>query len=333
MKFSKYIQATLILVGIMMGSCSLSVNDLSVSHDVTSTLNAADRKPSITSSVTLFPTLTPIPSPTSRTATSIPVITSVPTATPIALTLPPTLPSGQAQKMVSRMVSNNGGCRLPCWWGITPGTSTWVETVNALAPFVSNFEIHQLGGGVDSNGNIQPDFIAIVNYLNNNISKSLELSVTNNIVDWISVYDDTSSYRLSALVKLLGDPALIYVNTVYTSPSGTVPFVLVIYYPDNGIIATYIEASHAPIEGKNVVFCARDIAPMMMFWDPEQGKNDQYQKIFIDSIDYWVNDGGLHPIEEVSSASKSTIDATLGETGCIYVSVDLWEKVYTHNKP
>jgi hypothetical protein len=329
MKRLLYIQPALILIFVIVGGCNSRSSNNPISL-VASQTKAVGKVTLITPSVTLFPTLTPILSPTSRIVTSTSTVTSVPTATLIALTLPPTLPPDKAQEMVSRMVMNNGGCQLPCWWGITPGKSTWVETVNTLAPFVSNIELHQLGGGVDSNGNTQPDFIAIVSYLNNNVSKSLELSVTNGIVDSINADDDTSSYKVSALGKLLGDPPLIYVNTVDVSPSGTVPFVLVVYYPDKGIIATYIEESHAPIEGKNVVFCARDIAPMTMFWDPEQGRNDQYQKIFFDSIDYWVNDDGLHPIEEVNSASRSTINATLRETGCIYVSVDLWHKLYTH---
>ena len=334
MKQSKLIQAVLMLVFVMMGSCSSRINNQPASLPVTNLTSMAGIVASITPSVTLFPTPTLIPSPTSRPSTSTPTVTSVPTAIPSrALTFPPTLPPDQAQQMVSRMVSSNGGCRLPCWWGITPGKSTWVETVNVLSPFVSNIETYQLGGGVDSNGNIQPNFMAIMNYFNKNASKSLQLSVTNDIVDSISAYDDTSSYKLSALVKLLGDPPVIYVNTVNTSPSGTVPFVLVIYYPDKGIIATYIEEYNAPIEGKYVVFCARDIAPMMLFWNPEQGRNDQYEKSFLASLDYWVNDGGLHLIEEVSDSSKSAIYANLRETGCIYVSVELWEKVYLRNKP
>jgi hypothetical protein len=30
--------------------------------------------------------------------------------------------------LVSEMLQDNGGCRLPCWWGFTPGETSWQTT-------------------------------------------------------------------------------------------------------------------------------------------------------------------------------------------------------------
>lgn len=64
-------------------------------------------------SVTEYATLsiTPIPATTLR-----PTITSTPTITPA-----PTLTVVEESALLSELMTTNGGCELPCWWGITPG--------------------------------------------------------------------------------------------------------------------------------------------------------------------------------------------------------------------
>ena len=38
----------------------------------------------------------------------------------------------EGQKLVQELLENNGGCKLPCWWGFTPGKTTWVEARQIL---------------------------------------------------------------------------------------------------------------------------------------------------------------------------------------------------------
>lgn len=45
-----------------------------------------------------------------------------PTFTPVA-----TLSIEQEGTLLSSLLANNGGCELPCWWGITPGLTGVVE--------------------------------------------------------------------------------------------------------------------------------------------------------------------------------------------------------------
>lgn len=60
---------------------------------------------------------------TSRPATT----TSSPTHTPAPPTVTPrpTLTADERYDFVKEMLETNGGCELPCWWGITPGETTW----------------------------------------------------------------------------------------------------------------------------------------------------------------------------------------------------------------
>ncbi len=75
---------------------------------------------------------TPSPSPSSSpvpaTATATRPLTSTPrpTAT-LTRTPPPTLPAETRVALVREMLRTNGGCDLPCWWGIVPGKTTVQE--------------------------------------------------------------------------------------------------------------------------------------------------------------------------------------------------------------
>ncbi len=64
-------------------------------------------------------------SPT-QTNTSIPEPTIAPTKLP-SLTPLPTIPFDEIQNKFEILLATNGGCRLPCFWGMTPGETTEAE--------------------------------------------------------------------------------------------------------------------------------------------------------------------------------------------------------------
>ncbi len=82
-------------------------------------------------SPTPFWTSTPLqPAPTATwTATASPSPT--PTLTSI-----PALPPEEAYDMLLELLQTNGGCELPCWWGISPGVSTHEEAETKLEPLL-----------------------------------------------------------------------------------------------------------------------------------------------------------------------------------------------------
>ena len=55
-------------------------------------------------------------------------------------TLPATLPVPDSFSKINQLLRTNGGCRLPCWWGITPGETTWEDARSILFPLA--FKIH-----------------------------------------------------------------------------------------------------------------------------------------------------------------------------------------------
>jgi hypothetical protein len=83
--------------------------------------------PTSAPTATIAATLTPIPAPTE---------TLTPTSSPTP-TIIPTLPVDAARARLLELLADNGGCRLPCLWGITPGKSSNHEARKIMMPLGS----------------------------------------------------------------------------------------------------------------------------------------------------------------------------------------------------
>lgn len=57
----------------------------------------------------------------------------------ISTYLPPTLTTTQKKEKVGQYLINNNNCALPCYWGITPGITTWQEAKTVLNKFWKSF--------------------------------------------------------------------------------------------------------------------------------------------------------------------------------------------------
>ena len=82
-------------------------------------------------------TFTSIPSQTA-TNTAVPTITVTATPRPtstITLTPVPTIPKDKILAKLDQLYLYNNGCKLPCWWGIEPGITTWSDARNYLMQF------------------------------------------------------------------------------------------------------------------------------------------------------------------------------------------------------
>lgn len=78
-----------------------------------------------------LPATVVLPSPTAistRRPTATPLLdTATPSRTPV-----PTLDTKQQAQLVTDILKTNGGCKLPCWWGIVPGSTRFQAAVDSL---------------------------------------------------------------------------------------------------------------------------------------------------------------------------------------------------------
>jgi hypothetical protein len=71
---------------------------------------------------------------------------SLDTSTPV-----PALPTEDAYRAVADLLQQNPDCRLPCWWGLTPGQSTPATAYETLLPFRNiayDVNLFPIGGSI-----------------------------------------------------------------------------------------------------------------------------------------------------------------------------------------
>jgi hypothetical protein len=102
---------------------SPTVSPTSIPASPTSTVLISTLRSTRTTQIAEFPADNKYPRPT---------YTPRPTPTPMP-TAYPTLDSQGRLNFVLNALKTNRGCALPCWWGITPGKTTWEEMVNTFA--------------------------------------------------------------------------------------------------------------------------------------------------------------------------------------------------------
>jgi hypothetical protein len=86
------------------------------------------------------PTRTPVPD--TATPTAVPN-TATPTAIPLTATPKPlptaTLTNEQIDANLTELMLTNGGCELPCWWGILPGETSIDSARESLKALGASF--------------------------------------------------------------------------------------------------------------------------------------------------------------------------------------------------
>jgi len=224
-----------------------------------------ENRPSITpsrpaSTITTAPSRTPPPA-----STATPVIT----LTPIPA---PTLPPDEAQALVLDLLYNPP-CDLPCWWGITPGETTWEEANKFLRSFG-----HVLYGEIIPEGETFSEqyFFKVPKEINEyRESIRLTLGVEHGIVKEIQVSPgEVSNYSLSELLKKYGPPEEIWINRYDEVIDTRERFDLwyLMYYGKHGIIINSL-AAYSMISDDLVIGCINSDylqpeGPVIFLWEP-----------------------------------------------------------------
>jgi hypothetical protein len=209
-------------------------------QEITSLPNVITIKPSITSTLLALPT---------RVSTSTTTISTVDSTTTPTLSLPPRISQDLWYEAIINILSSNGNCNLPCWWGVYPGESTVQSFNNVFYPFGYN--------ELNKQGDFSEDLSMSVNQIN--IPNLLmRMSFENNIVqriyiladninkpgDKVSHFDDFArameNYSLESILEHYGIPSKVYLE-VYPKyePTSPLMYALWVFYEDLGFLIEY----------------------------------------------------------------------------------------------
>lgn len=201
----------------------------------------------------------------------------------------PTLSAIETRTVIYEIINDNGGCRLPCIWGLTPGVTDTITRQNYLARFgtVSSDGFRSGRTNADSDEgawgfNVQDDGLEInvsLNYRHN----------TNTIIDglWLitlPLRDDIAAFGEPLYAELMQYYMLPQLLTRYGKPSDVLigvwphdpflrsdydPFSVVVIYEDIGIIAEYISPNETT--GNSFRGCPSQAYLILRTWDPDNG--------------------------------------------------------------
>lgn len=219
-----------------------------------------------------------VPTGTATVSPTIPVPSRTPTVTPL-----PTLPAEDALALLFELFENNGGCQLPCWWGITPGETTWESAHGFLAPFSSEivmlknkynqivyeeyFPVFDVPEWVNSAGDIRYSFM---------VDDEGTVIFIRTINPW---WIDNSDFSLSGLLSTYGAPTEIRLIVQDTYSVERLITHYYVTYTDLGVMFAF-EAVDDRVSNTGYL-CPHKIAaeqksPYLWLWDPALGWSFNY---------------------------------------------------------
>jgi hypothetical protein len=191
-----------------------------------------------------------------------------------------------------KLLETSGGCQLPCWWGITPGSTNWDEAELFLRQFDQPIDLTRTAAG-NPYAHIG---IPVSRDLSSLGLIGIELSVRDGKVDQIFVGDlDWSGFQLADLLKTLGPPGEVWISTTNWKGSNIIPFFLVLYYPERGLLARY--ADLVSVEGSKITGCLR-FGLDLYLWSPD--RMEAFQEASL-KLQAGLDPAGYRPLSEVTA--------------------------------
>jgi len=271
---------------------------------------------------------TQTPSPTTiltSTSAATPVPTDQPTTTetPIAISTPP---GTSLTRQVLWLYETNNGCQLPCWWGITPGQTTW----NTAERFFNLFASTILSASTSSpNSMSYSPIIPLPSEVFREDTVSPIYSVRDGIVGQIGTRVSIGNtppgyltqYMLSTFLTTYGQPSEVWVST-YSAPYSDLPFRVALFYPAQGIAALY--SDNGVRQGELVHGCPQQ-GPVgfLSLWDPSM------QELTFDVLKSRTSAFNVEflSLEESTGMDVTTFYETFknaDNTTCLQTPTDLW---------
>lgn len=222
------------------------------------------------------------------------------------------------------LLLTNYGCRLPCFWGITPGKTPWSEAQHFLEAF-AQVKYHELPDEPFSVGSVlffvseEVSFTGLEHWyiIRDGIVESIEAPLP---------LGDFDAYSLSTFLETYGPPEEVWISTYSTEYKGFLPFLTILFYPQQGILAGYGPSVTYISDGK-VWGCRNDITPSSFgLWSPE------HTMTFEEAADQYrlqLHEEGVLflPLSEATDMDEEGFYQTFKDPNadtCIQTPMELW---------
>ncbi len=276
-----------------------------------------------------FPSLTP-QTPANRGAS---------TPTPFPFITPE-----NARPVMIDLMKGNGGCELPCLFGLTPGVSSqtsidaWINFFQGQRIDNKNIEMGGLGTVIFYNEQTRLYVHYSSTYLSLPPGSGLENMVfsteSSNLQLTETVYDDVADikimeyYSLANILQTYGAPSEIWVLPFPTDPirpDETYPFSVLLFYPRNHFIVEYVSARQE--DSKDYFGCQPTTRINLATWDPDRQKSLVEALVFLGGV---ANELNIGLFRTLLDATGLTIDefykmfSDQGKPECLHTPKSIW---------
>lgn len=230
-------------------------------------------------------------------------------------------------KIIDEFASNNGGCELPCWWGITPGETKWQYVNQYYSSISCNIEKgdDQLLFPVITK-NIEKEYYNIfgVNCYGNYFS----IWEQNSVVEAITVARN-NQLEYTKLYRILTDysyPDKIFLYTYSSVPSDYHPFYLIIFYSKQRILLIY--EIQANVEGNVISGCPYSARPSLRTWSNDIYWSDVEIDRIVLGFDSSERYNRIRSLTQATNMTKEEFQKVFSQQQnqeCLYTPVVYWK--------
>lgn len=282
------------------------------------------------SSTAILPSATPTRLPSLVPSTAAPSPTYTPS--PPTITPRPTLTAEEERAFVRELLVTNGGCELPCWWGIMPEETTWQEVRNRLSLYYGQ-GISQ-PGGVHRHEVVYGDLIypyppPYGYYIH------IEFTERDGVVQSIQVRgeivrrttperfaQDWRRYSLDQVLTQYGEPSQVILELWPNPPEPYYPYRLFVFYDHLGILIEY-EGPAIPGEPFRVCPEFDQVTHLHLWLRSPEDRISLLQLANLDSLEL----AQMLPLEKATGMNVETFYQTFKDREnevCLESSVSVW---------
>ena len=239
--------------------------------------------------------------------------TMIPTLTPL-----PTLNPIEAKKRLDELLKNNAGCYLPCFWGITPGKTTWQEAKQFLQTFTMFTGIRETSNNF-LYGYFQIPFPKDMGTITHSYK------IINDIVNEIKAYngDLSPAFYLPDFLETYGQPDNISIRTFREEEQNSRPFLIDLFYAEKGILIEYSGGNIKDL-GDRLQNCIEGMnSPFIYLWSPDLNLTfTEAKKEFLDT----ENLPQPIPLQDATGIDVNTFYNSIRNSGtvCIETPKEIW---------
>lgn len=200
-------------------------------------------------------------------------------------------------------METNGGCSLPCWWGITPGITTLSEARSFILPMVTDCGCSTDEWGI--NDAIELSFLVPGEH---SVEGSIRMIVhfSEGILQTIKI-DESNwfEYRISEVLENYGLPDEIWVHTIPDFPGPKPPISLFLFYQEQGILLYYYSLDDdITVLEHTLKGCFSLGAGGIYLWSPKENLSiKEVGELFGQTIITYEGYDPILPLEEIINES------------------------------